>query len=131
MVDGHCRSVVGAVLNIMECIGRIRMSAKSGGYAPVLAPELSAQFFAARRKFSAMLAAPEHTIRYYLKPGQLIIFGNRRVLHSRSQVVSDTPRFLQGCYINRDGLHYYFTKSQVLNPMPRYTAWADATKRTL
>lgn len=100
--------------DIIDCVKAVRHSAKSGGYAPLLPPDIAQKFYAARRKFSAMLAAPENLIYYYLKPGQLIIFDNKRVLHSRSTVISDKPRWLQGCYINRDGLYYRFSKTQLM-----------------
>jgi predicted HD phosphohydrolase len=114
--------------DIIDCITAIRHSAKSGGYAPLLAPEIASKFYSARRKFSAMLAAEENLIRVYLEPGQLVIFNNKRVLHSRSEVISDRPRWLQGCYLNLDGLYYKLTKSQFSDPLPKYTALENATK---
>jgi len=45
-------------------------------------------------------------------PGQMVIFDNRRILHARSTVVSDKARFLQGAYINREGLWYQFARLQ-------------------
>lgn len=41
-----------------------------------------------------------------------MLFDNRRILHGRGFVQSDVPRFVQGCYVNRDGLWYQFAKAQ-------------------
>jgi predicted HD phosphohydrolase len=68
-------------------------------------------FYRAKRKFSDMLHSSEYTIKSQLYPGALVIFDNRRVLHSRSAIaVEDGPRWLQGCYIDRDGLMYLYER---------------------
>jgi len=116
--------------NNPDCIVAIRHSAKSGGYTPLLPPEVSDAYFRARRKFSAMLAEEENVIKLHLKPGRMVVFDNKRILHARSPVVSDKPRFLQGCYVNRDGLWYTFAKLQTKRggPGPRFTSLVTASK---
>lgn len=93
-----------------KTIGGINFSAKSGGYAPHM--EDSDQldlFYNAKRKFSALLHSPDFTIQLQLYPGALVIFDNRRILHSRSEIApTDGERWLQGCYLNRDGIHYHY-----------------------
>ena len=85
----------------------ISFSAKSGGYAPHLDKNTLDLFYRAKRRFSAMLHSSEFTIQSQFYPGALVIFNNRRILHSRSAIaIEDGPRWLQGCYINRDGLLY-------------------------
>jgi len=96
---------------IIACLTAIRHSAKSGGYAPLLDPERSALYFKALRRFSTLLSDEKNTIVHYLRPGQLVMFDNKRILHARSTVVSNRPRWLQGCYINHDGLRYKFCRS--------------------
>lgn len=111
------------------CIKGLRFSSKSGGYAPLITPKSrSDAFFAARRKFSSMLAAENYRIKIAMRPGQMVIFDNRRVLHSRSYIHSPKKaRYVQGCYINRDGLFYTYTRSK--NNEPRWTALDNADKK--
>ena len=87
-------------------IRRINFSAKSGGYAPHLADyDQQELFYYAKRCFSKWLHSDEYAIQVQLYPGALLIFDNRRVLHSRSAIQpSDGPRWLQGCYLDRDGI---------------------------
>jgi len=89
----------------------INFSAKSGGYAPSMSNEEADLFYRAKRQFSDMLHSPDFTVKVQLWPGALVIFDNRRVLHSRSNIaVEDGPRWLQGCYLSRDGIHYLYEK---------------------
>jgi gamma-butyrobetaine dioxygenase len=39
-----------------------------------------------------------------LAPGEMVIFDNRRIVHGRRALASDSPRWLQGCYADMDGL---------------------------
>lgn len=91
----------------------INFSAKSGGYAPNLPhdPKAMNTFYEAKRMFSAMLHDEEYTVRVQLYPGALVIFDNRRILHSRSAIApTDGERWLQGCYLNRDGILYLYER---------------------
>jgi predicted HD phosphohydrolase len=89
----------------------INFSAKSGGYAPNLPWEQADLFYEAKRKFSELLHSLDYTIQVQLYPGALVLFDNRRVLHSRSQILdTDGDRWLQGCYLNREGFHYLYEK---------------------
>jgi predicted HD phosphohydrolase/alpha-ketoglutarate-dependent taurine dioxygenase len=88
------------------CVLAIRFSAKSGGYSPApgSAAEMDA-FFKARRRFSELVHDPAMGIQMQLRPGDIVVFDNTRLLHSRSSIVaSDGERHVQGCYMNRDGL---------------------------
>ena len=96
-----------------ECpiVSAISFSAKSGGYTPNLPKEQLDTFYKAKRLFSRLLHSDKYTIRLQMNPGDLVIFDNRRVLHGRSEIaVSDGVRWLQGCYLNRDGIHYNYEK---------------------
>lgn len=90
-------------------VSAISFSAKSGGYAPNLPKDELELFYQAKREFSAMLHSSDYTIKLQLYPGALVIFDNRRVLHSRSNIAeTDGERWLQGCYLNRDGIAYRY-----------------------
>mmetsp|Transcript_18320 Transcript_18320/g.48354 ORF Transcript_18320/g.48354 Transcript_18320/m.48354 type:complete len:675 (-) Transcript_18320:108-2132(-) len=118
---------LGAKCIFAHCIRTIRFSAKSGGYAPLLPVEQAERFYAARRKFSAMLHSDDYKLTLSMKPGQLLIFDNQRVLHSRSAIHSPkVARFVQGCYINRDGLWYSHIKAS--KNRPRYASLKAASK---
>lgn len=92
-------------------VSAINFSAKSGGYAPNFPKDQLDIFYQAKRTFSSMLHSEEYTVRLQLYPGALVMFDNRRVLHSRSAIApSDGARWLQGCYFNRDGIFYNYER---------------------
>lgn len=92
-----------------ECVGSVRFSSKSGGYVP-LGTENIDTFYTARRRFSEIAhdLGPEGLgVTLQLNPGDIAIFDNMRILHSRSAIRPiDGKRHLQGCYLNRDGLYF-------------------------
>ncbi|TDR56086.1 TfdA family taurine catabolism dioxygenase TauD, partial [Halomonas ventosae] len=50
-----------------------------------------------------MLHEPAFTIRFTYRPGDLVIFDNRRLLHARDAFEGASGhRWLQGCYMERD-----------------------------
>jgi predicted HD phosphohydrolase/alpha-ketoglutarate-dependent taurine dioxygenase len=88
------------------CVLAIRFSPKSGGYSPApgSATEMDV-FFKARRRLSELLHDETMGISMQLRPGDIIVFDNTRLLHSRSAIVaSDGERHVQGCYMDRDGV---------------------------
>ena len=59
----------------------------------------------ALRRFAAVIRDPALECRYRLRPGELLAFDNRRVLHGRAAFDPATgSRHLQGCYVDRDQL---------------------------
>jgi len=50
------------------------------------------------------LHAPEAAFGRRLAPGEMVIFDNRRIVHGRRALASDSARWLQGCYADMDGL---------------------------
>ena len=63
------------------------------------------QFYAAYRRFAALLREPRFQLRLKLTDGDLVVFDNQRVLHGRTAFTSAKhPRHLQGCYLTRDSV---------------------------
>lgn len=69
---------------------------------------------AAAREYSALIHRPEGIHERMMRPGECVIFDNRRVLHARRAFeVGDagTERWLRGAYLDKDP---YVSKLQVL-----------------
>ena len=62
--------------------------------------ELTIKFYEAIRKFDLMANSREFQWRHILKPGELLIFNNWRVLHGRGSF--EGTRKISGCYINKE-----------------------------
>ena len=52
-----------------------------------------------------LLDDDDHAIEITLRPGELVAFDNRRVLHGRRALRSSARRLLQGCCIDIDAIH--------------------------
>jgi len=63
-----------------------------------------ADFYAAYRRFAEIIEDPAMEVTFKLKPGELFIVDNTRVLHARKSFSSSGTRWLQGCYADKDGL---------------------------
>lgn len=61
-------------------------------------------FYAAYRRFAELIEDPAMEVTFKLKPGELFIVDNTRVLHARKGFSSSGKRWLQGCYADKDGL---------------------------
>ena len=64
-------------------------------------------FYAAYRRWAALLARPERRLNLPLAPGNCLVFDNTRILHARTAFglsASSPGRHLQGCYADLDGL---------------------------
>jgi alpha-ketoglutarate-dependent taurine dioxygenase len=62
-------------------------------------------FYAAYRRFAALLREPRFQLQLKLADGDLVVFDNQRVLHGRTAFTSaQHPRHLQGCYLTRDSV---------------------------
>lgn len=68
-----------------------------------LPADVMPRYYAAFRRFAAMLHRPEFELGFKLGNGQLMIFNNRRVLHGRKGF-GEGKRHLQGCYADLDAL---------------------------
>ena len=64
-----------------------------------------ADYYAAYRRFAELIEDPTMEVSFKLKPGELFIVDNTRVLHARKGFSGAGKRWLQGCYADRDGLY--------------------------
>ena len=62
--------------------------------------DLTMKFYEAIKKFDLMANSKEYQWRHVLKPGELLIFNNWRILHGRGSF--DGTRKISGCYINKE-----------------------------
>ena len=61
-------------------------------------------YYKAYRKFSEIINDPTMAVSFKLKPGECFVIDNTRVLHSRTAYSGAGSRWLQGCYVDKDGL---------------------------
>ncbi len=62
-------------------------------------------YYAAYRRFSAIIDDPAMAVGFKLAPGDSFIVDNTRVLHGRTGYAAEAgSRWLQGCYADKDGL---------------------------
>lgn len=59
----------------------------------------------ALRVFADMARDPRFQISYPFRPGDLVGFDNRRILHGRDSFVSGGDRHLRGCYADQDDFY--------------------------
>ena len=61
-------------------------------------------YYKAYRAFSNIINAPTSAVNFKLNPGECFIVDNTRVLHARTAYSAAGTRWLQGCYVDKDGL---------------------------
>jgi len=61
-------------------------------------------YYKAYRKFSNIIDDPKMAVSFKLNPGDCFIVDNTRVLHARTAYLGTGSRWLQGCYVDKDGL---------------------------
>jgi gamma-butyrobetaine dioxygenase len=66
-------------------------------------PRLARAYYGAYAAFGRLLADPLLARRLRLRPGDVLVMDNLRVLHGRTRIESPGERHLQGCYADRDG----------------------------
>jgi gamma-butyrobetaine dioxygenase len=81
----------------------IRLNHRSLATATLPARDI-APWYEAYAAFHAQVHAPERRITHAWRPGDVVIFDNRRILHGRSAFAEEGGRWLQGCYADMDGL---------------------------
>ena len=72
--------------------------------APRMADEKIPAAYEALRVFSRYARDPRFEITFALRPGDVVCFDNRRVLHGRD-AFSEGRRHLIGCYVDHDDVH--------------------------
>lgn len=60
-------------------------------------------FYRAYRRFAELVDDPQYAVSFKLDAGDAFIVDNTRVLHARKAFSGSGQRWLQGCYIDRDG----------------------------
>ena len=72
-------------------------------FVPLMDKEKLELYYAARNKISEMYKSNKFRIEFKLKPGDLLMMDNYRLLHGRTEYnANEGNRFLQGCYIDYD-----------------------------
>ena len=72
-------------------------------FVPLMDKEKLEFYYAARNKISEMYNSEKFRIEFKLKPGDLLMMDNYRLLHGRTEYnANEGNRFLQGCYIDYD-----------------------------
>jgi len=72
-------------------------------FVPLMDKEKLELYYAARNKISEMYNSEKFRIEFKLKPGDLLMMDNYRLLHGRTEFnANEGNRFLQGCYIDYD-----------------------------
>lgn len=67
------------------------------------APDQIEAFYESFAIFESILGAPENQYRHLLKPGEVVLFSNRRVLHGREMFEAGSgDRWLKGTYVGWD-----------------------------
>lgn len=73
--------------------------------------------------FTRLLDEPANQLKHLLRPGECVIFNNRRVLHARAAFDNDSgERWLKGAYVDSDPFDSRFrvlTESFAAEPKPR------------
>ncbi len=72
-------------------------------FVPLMDKKKLELYYAARNKISEMYNSEKFRIEFKLKPGDLLMMDNYRLLHGRTEYnANEGNRFLQGCYIDYD-----------------------------
>jgi gamma-butyrobetaine hydroxylase len=93
------------IIQLSDC-GRVEaVHYNSRSIAPLRLPLKDIpEFYRAYRAFARLLRDESLVVSTALTEGELVAFDNRRVLHGRTAFYSADARWLQGCYLDHDGL---------------------------
>ena len=95
LIQLSCRGEVAAVHYNNRSIAPLRLAARD-----------TAPFYAAYRRFAALLRDSRFHLQFRLREGDLVVFDNQRTLHGRTAFSSAKfPRHLRGCYLTRDSVY--------------------------
>lgn len=104
--DARTELIASAAPIDLDVTGKVRAVHFSPrlDFVPLLPRRELVAYYRARRAFDHMLRAPEFEIRFLLRPGDLLMMDNCRLLHGRTGFnPTEGLRYLQGCYIDIDG----------------------------
>ncbi len=94
LIQLDCRGEIAAVHYNSRSIAPLRLAAAE-----------TRAFYAAYRRFAALLREPCWQLRVILGDGDLVVFDNLRTLHGRTAFSSARhARHLRGCYLTRDSV---------------------------
>jgi len=89
-------------LNDDKTFKQVRFSPRLD-YVPILEKDKLDLYYRARKKLSEMYNSKKYRIEFKLKPKDLMMMDNYRLLHGRtSYETKEGNRYLQGCYIDYD-----------------------------
>jgi alpha-ketoglutarate-dependent taurine dioxygenase len=95
LIELSCSGEVKAVHYNSRSIAPLRLAAHDAG-----------PFYAAYRRFAALLRDSRFHLQLKLRDGDLVAFDNQRTLHGRTAFSSARyPRHLRGCYLTRDSVY--------------------------
>jgi alpha-ketoglutarate-dependent taurine dioxygenase len=95
LIELSCSGEVKAVHYNSRSIAPLRLAAPDAG-----------PFYAAYRRFAALLRDSRFHLQFKLRDGDLVAFDNQRTLHGRTAFSSTRyPRHLRGCYLTRDSVY--------------------------
>jgi alpha-ketoglutarate-dependent taurine dioxygenase len=89
----------------------------------------TAQWYNAYLNFAKAADARERHFSFAMRPGDIVIFDNERVLHGREAFAGASNRLLRGCYSDRDGL--LATLARLRRDGARTTSSVSKTNRIL
>ena len=88
-------------------------------WMPLLEEEKIQEYHLARKQLATLFSDPAYELRFRLQPGACMIFDNNRVLHGRTSYdPQEGMRYLQGCYIDRDGPKSWYRRLQRDQTLP-------------
>jgi len=93
----------------LSCRGEVTaVHYNSRSIAPLLdrSPARASPFYAAYRRFAALLRDARFQLKFRLAGGEIVVFDNQRILHGRTPFSSARhARHLRGCYLTRDSVY--------------------------
>ncbi len=110
------------VLDAYGTVSEIRFSPFLADAFDVTAEKMPA-YYRAYRKLMTLSRDPALQLRFRLKPGEMMTFDNRRVLHGRDAFEAGTgARHLQGCYVDHDEVNSKILFLERTMPAPAVAA---------
>lgn len=86
-----------------EHVERVAFNNRSAGCL-ALPPDEIVAYYAAWAAFNRLANSDAGLVRVNMRPGDLAIFSNSRVMHGREEYTAGAGRHLQGCYVDHDAL---------------------------